>query len=579
MDGETFDPVTLEILWQRLITVADQMATTLGRTAFSNTIAAANDFGCVLTDAEGRCMVHANRSLPIFNRTLPRTVQSVLQAYPPSSIQSGDVFVANDPWLNAGHQPDISVITPIFREERLVGFAANIAHHADVGGTLNSNNAREVFEEGIIIPLVKLYDGGKLDELVVQFVTANVRTPRLFEGDIHAQVAANQAGAEKAIALLIEYELSDFQVLAAEIQDRSEAAMRAAIQTLPEGTYRSTVVIDELDQPLEIHCGVTVVGEELYVDFTGTSKQQPRGGINVTTSFTVGQASYALKCLLLPEVPGNDGCYRPLTISAPKGSILNAQRPASVRQRHRVGAHIFGTILATLAEVLPDRVLAGSGLLVSTNVFSRSKNNAIPAQSYCFSAGGMGASARADGLSTTQCPALAAVVPVELFEVAVPILVNQRCLLADSGGAGRFRGGLAQRVEYRLLPDFDGQATISIWAAGQNVPPFGLHGGQSGRPAEILLDGRVLNREEKLTATGAFLLTDSDTIIGYDTAAGGGYGYPDDRDPEAVKADVRDGLISRAAATNQYGVIFCKDSIDIDSAQTKRRRQQLRMRR
>ena len=557
------DALTLEILWQRLITVADQMSTTLARTAFSTTITASNDYGCVLIDADAQCIAHAHRSLPIFNRTMPYTTNLILKRFGRENIQPGDVFISNDPWENAGHNPDITVITPFFKGDSLLGFAASIAHHADVGGAVDTNQVRDSFEEGLLIPLVKLYSAGEINQTVLDFVAANVRLPTAVIGDIHAQAAANQTGAERCLALLDEYSLPDLRAISAEIQDRSERAMRAAIAALPDGAYRSKVVVDELDQPLQLVCTLEVRGEEIYIDFSGTSPQQPRGAINVTFTFTHGQISYALKATLLPDVPGNDGCYRPIHASAPPGCILNAQKPASVSQRHRIGAHIFGAVIQALAEVLPDNVIAGSGFLVSTRVFANAADKSI-SHSYLFSAGGMGANARSNGISTVQVPALAGAVPVELFEITVPILTRCREFIPDSGGAGRQRGGLAQRMELGLLPGFAGRATVSVHAAGQNVPPFGLGGGDGGAPAQILRDGVVLSRAEKVRHASALPLTDTKATVGFETAAGGGYGPPKEREPASVQADVRDGLLSLERAASTYGVIMDPDSLVID---------------
>jgi N-methylhydantoinase B/oxoprolinase/acetone carboxylase alpha subunit len=366
-----------------------------------------------------------------------------------------------------------------------------------------------------------------------------------------------------------EYALDDLGSLVSEILNRSEAAMRQAIYVIPDGEYRSRVYVDELDKRLTIDCCLQVQGDELSVDFEGTSPQQPRGGINVTHTFTMGQTSYALKCTLLPEVPGNSGCYRPIKITAPKGSVLNAQHPASVRQRHRVGAHIFGAVLATLSEVMPDQVMAGPGFLVTTVVFSTSKGRASVFHAHNFCAGGMGASKRADGISTIMCPALAANVPVELFEVAVPVLVEEKGFLQDSGGPGQQRGGLGQRVSYRLLPGFDGTATISIYAGGQHVPPFGLRGGLGGSPAEIMIDGQVLTRDEKLAQTGALQIDSSDLVFSFDSAGGGGYGPPEERDVDLVREDVINGLVSLKQAAQVYGVVIDPETWMIDEHATR----------
>ena len=566
------DALTLEILWQRLITVADQMSTTLARTAFSTTITASNDYGCVLIDADAHCIAHARRSLPIFNRTMPYTTRLILDRFGRGSIRPGDVFISNDPWENAGHNPDITVITPFFKDGALVGFAASIAHHADVGGAVDTNQVRDSYEEGLLIPLLRLYQAGEINQTVLDFVQANVRLPTAVIGDIHAQAAANQTGAERCLALLEEYALPDLRAISAEIRDRSERAMRSAIAALPDGEYRSRVVVDELDQPLQLVCALEVQGDEISIDFSGTSPQQPRGAINVTHTFTQGQIAYALKATLLPDVPGNDGCYRPIHASAPPGCILNARKPASVSQRHRIGAHVFGAVIQALADALPDRVIAGSGFLVSTRVFASAAADKSISHSYLFSAGGMGANAWRSGISTVQVPALAGAVPVELFEISVPILTRSREFIPDSGGAGRQRGGLAQRMELALLPGFEGTATVSVHAAGQHVPPFGLRGGGGGAPAQILRDGARMSRAEKVVHASALPLSEATQSVGFETAAGGGYGPPQEREPEQVHADVRDGLISLAQAAETYGVILDPDSLQLDIEATEAKR-------
>ena len=575
MNATGIDPLSLEIIWQRLIAVADQMSTTLARTAFSTTITASNDYGCVLIDAEGNCLAHARRSLPIFNRTMPHTTKLLLDKFGRENIKPGDVFISNDPWENAGHHPDITVITPFFKRATLVGFAASIAHHADVGGSIDTNRVTDSFEEGILIPLLHLYRDGELNTTALDFIAANVRLPTAVIGDIHAQCAANQTGAERCLALLQEYDLPDLREISREIQDRSEQAMRRAISDLPDGMYRSQVTVDELDKPLQLVCALEVRGDEILIDFSGTSPQQPSGGINVTFTFTHGQISYALKATLLPDAPGNDGCYRPIHASAPPGCILNARKPASVNQRHRVGAHIFGAVLRSLARALPERVIAGSGFLVSTRVFTTDAAGDVQ-HCYLFSAGGMGANAGHDGISTVQVPALAGAVPVELFEITVPILTRQREFITDSGGAGEQRGGLAQRIELGLLPGFEGKATVAVHAAGQHVPPFGLHGGHGGGSAEILRDGERLTREEKVRHASALPLTDQSMSVGFDTAAGGGYGDPLMRAPDAVASDVRDGLVSREKAAAVYGVILDSESFALDLDATRRKRKALK---
>lgn len=550
---ERFDPITLEILWHRLIAVVDEMAAVLVRTSFSTVVGAANDFGCEIMDAEGRSLAHATRSMPVFNRTLPHVTRAVLARYG-SDIRPGDVYITNDPWLNAGHHPDIAVMVPFFRYGRLVGVTASIAHVTDIGGTLDTDHAREAYEEGLLIPIVRLYRGGELQEVVTDFIASNVRAPEMVVGDVHAEVAACQAGADKILELLNEYELPDLSNLAATIQNRSEQAMRLAIRGVPDGEYRSRVVFDELNGPLHLDCRLNVRGDELVVDFAGSSPQQPRGGINCTFVYTRGQTSYCLKCILLPEVPSNAGVYRPIQIDAPEGSILNARRPASVQMRTRTGWYIHHAIFRALADVLPDQVIAPGGLLSAWIAYGPPTDTQGGYHSWFFNSGGMGAGSGNDGVSTCIYPSSASSVPVELFEVAVPLLVREKELITDSGGPGRQRGGLGQRVTLGLLPGFEGEVTISTWMHAQNVPPFGLKGGHAAQPARLYVDGHLIPTGEERSRLAALSTNSSETVMTQETAGGGGFGPPEERDRQAVLEDVRAGYVSTEAARDVYAM-------------------------
>ena len=567
-----FDPLTLEILWQRLITVVDEMATTLVRTSFSTVVGAANDFGCEIMDAHGRSLAHATRSMPVFNRTLPNVTQVVIDKFGVENIRPGDVYIANDPWLNAGHHPDVAIMTPFFQKDRLMGFAANIAHLADLGGTLDSNQAREAYEEGLLIPVARLYEQGQLNEVIFDFIAGNVRVPEMVIGDIHAQVTSNQVGSEKVLALMGEYQLDDLQPLASEIQNRSESAMRRAIQAVPDGEYSSQVYFDEFDGKLHLNCRVEISGDELLVDFTGSSPQQPQGGINCTFTYSKAHASYCLKCILLPEVPSNSGCFRPIRLTAPEGSILNARYPASVRMRTKTGWYIHHALFAALVDVLPDQVMGASGVIGGLTIFATDSEGKTH-HSWFFNGGGMGAGSKTDGNSTCIYPSSASNVPVELFEVAVPVLVEQKEYVTDSGGAGRQRGGLGLNMAFRALDGFEGKTRAGLWLHGQNIPGFGLHGGGEAKAAFAYIDGRILSRDEVKGQTGALPLNDPDMLVSFDTTGGGGFGPPETRDLRLVWQDVRDGLVSVEKAAELYGVIIDPKTLEIDEAATKARRE------
>jgi N-methylhydantoinase B/oxoprolinase/acetone carboxylase alpha subunit len=557
----TFDPLTLEILWNRLITTADEMAAILVRTSFSTVVGAANDFGCEIMDGRGRSLAHATRSMPVFNRTLPGVTEAFIEKIGIENMRPGDVFIANNPWLSAGHSLDIAIVTPFFRDGRVVGFTASIANVSDIGGVLNDNLARESYEEGLIIPMTYLFRDGEVNELVLEFIRWNVRVPDMIIGDIYAEAAANDAGGRKVLALLDEYGLDSLEDLSHEIQGRTEAAMRRAIQAVPSGEYRYEVEFDEISV-VKIAAKVIFDGDQLTIDYAGSSPQQPMGGINCTEVYTRGQTYYAVKYLLLPDAPENEGCYRPVNVVAPKGSVLNCEFPASVRTRTRSGWYIHSALAGALVSVLPDRVMAPGGLLGGINGYGKTADGR-GYYSHFFSGGGMGAGKHHDGANALIFPSSASNVPVEMFEVATPLLMREKEFITDSGGAGRQRGGLGVRVSYTRLPDWQLPVVTNFMAHRMRVPPFGLMGGGDATPSRLLLNNRELTREEFLTQSEGYTLTNDETLCTTELGGGGGFGDPKERPLEKVVADVRDGLVSLASAADNYGVTIDPTTVTV----------------
>jgi N-methylhydantoinase B/oxoprolinase/acetone carboxylase alpha subunit len=550
--ARTFDPLTLEILWNRLISTADEMAAVLIRTSFSTVVGAANDFGCEIMDARGRSLAHATRSMPVFNRTLPHVTRAFIEKFGAGRMRPGDVFICNDPWLAAGHGYDIAVVTPFFRSDRLVGFTGSIANVSDIGGVLNDNLAREAYEEGLLIPMAYLFQAGVANDLVLDFLRWNVRVPDMVIGDVYAEAAANEVGAHKVLALLDEYELRDLEALAAEIQDRTDAAMRRAIADVPPGEYGATVEFDEINL-LTINVRVAFDGREVLVDFEGTSHQQPMGGINCTLSYTMGQTSYAMKYLLIPEAPENEGCYNAVRIVAPEGSLLNCVFPASVRTRTRSGWYIHSALAAALADVLPARVMAPNGLMGGIQAYGRDSRGR-QYYAHFFDGGGMGAGATSDGNPTLIFPSSASNVPVEMFEVAAPVLIHEKEFVCDSTGAGLHRGGPGQRVSFSRVPGWPEPVIVNFWAHRMRVPPFGLEGGGAASPSRVFIDGRELDRQQFLSQTEGFQLADDATVCTAEIAGGGGFGDPRQRPRDRVREDVRNGLVSPERAVSEYGL-------------------------
>ncbi len=563
---KAFDPLTLEILWNRLITTADEMAAILVRTSFSTVVGAANDFGCEIMDGRGRSLAHATRSMPVFNRTLPTVTEAFIRKIGLENMRPGDVFITNDPWLSAGHSLDIAVVTPFFRGDKVIGFTASIANVTDIGGVLNDNLARESYEEGLIIPMTYLFREGQVNDLVLEFVRWNVRVPDMIIGDIYAEAAANDAGARKVLGLLDEYGLDSLEELSREIQGRTETAMRRAIEAIPPGEYSYEVEFDEINV---CHLKATVIfdGREVTVDYAGSSPQQPMGGINCTEVYTRGQTYYAIKYLLLPEAPENEGCYKPVHVKAPVGSVLNCVFPASVRTRTRSGWYLHSAIAGALAPVLPDRVMAANGLMGSIAGYGQTPDGRSY-YAHFFSGGGMGAGLNSDGGHALIFPSSASNVPVEMFEVATPLIVREKEFITDSGGAGEHRGGAGVRVSASRLPGWQMPVVANFMGHRMRVPPFGLLGGGPATAARILINGRELTREEFLHQSEGRSLTDDETIGTTELAGGGGFGDGRKRPAEKVLADVLDGLVSIESALTDYGVVIDRATMTVDEPAT-----------
>jgi 5-oxoprolinase (ATP-hydrolysing)/N-methylhydantoinase A len=540
------DPVSLEIMWARLVTVVEEMWHTIVRTAFSLIVSEAQDFATDLLDPDGESLAHSPRAMPVFNLTVPIAVKALLKKYPAETLQPGDVLVTNDPWLCAGHLFDIAVVTPVFRDGRVVALTATVGHVGDIGGTKDSLRAREIYEEGFQIPPMKLYRAGAVNEDLMTLLAENVRKAPEVLGDIHAFVAANQLGADRLLAFMDDYGMHDLRALAATVQDRSEQAMRAAIRALPDGVHHSEVINNPLGETLRYPVKVTVAGDTIEVDFDGAPPQQPRGGLNCTYTYTAAHTVYPLKCLLSPGIRSNAGCYRPFTVKAPKGSILNADKPAAVNLRTRTGWYIAPNIFRALAETAPLQVQAATGLPHAINIYGRDAGGHVYADHF-FMGGGQGACAHGDGKSALLYPTSAANTSVELLETRAPVLVLEKSLVADSGGSGRQRGGLGVRTSLRKLRD-DGLPTLfSIYPEGVGIATPGLFGGRPGGGAHGLVrdaDGTVLHD----CGTGELVtLTATDRIVEVQLSGGAGYGDPAGRSRAALDDDIADGYVSPAA--------------------------------
>ena len=542
---QNFDPVSLEILWGRLVSIVDESAGALQRASFSTTVRESNDFACVLLAPDGTTLAENTLGVPSFAGVMSLVMRHFLARYPAESWRPGDVGLTNDPWINTGHLPDTTIITPIFHEGRLVAFNGNTAHKADVGGIGNAADATEVYEEGLRIPICKLYDEGRINELLMDIFRSNVRVSDSVLGDLHAQVAAGHVCGERVRAFLDEQKIGDLRGIGRAVQERAEAAMRRAVLAVPDGVYRSLVKADGFDKPTEFHTAITIRGDTVTVDFAGTSSQV-RSGINSVYNYTYAFACYTLKCLLDPVTRKNEGSYKPFDIIVPEGTILNARFPAAVQARSMTGHFVSSGVLLAMAEALPERVIADSGSCPGLRVSIRGDGwDGRPFAQVLFSNGGVGARAHADGLSATGFPTNAGGGSMEVLESIAPLLFWKRELLPDSGGPGRYRGGLGQRLEFESVSD----QPLSILTQFDRIshPACGVFGGLAGGCSKLTMNDTV-----SVPSKGRVLMHKGDRLT-VEYAGGGGYGPPGERGREGLGSDLRKGLISPRAAHELYG--------------------------
>jgi len=516
--NQPFDAVTLEILWRRTISAVDEAAKALRRTSFSTLVNESNDFACVLTDAAGQSLAQNTESIPSFIGTLPVTVKEFIRQIGLDNMRPGDVLVTNTPWIATGHLNDITVAKPIFRKGQIVAFAASTAHAPDIGGKVRSVEPREVFEEGFHIPVMKLLVAGKPDATLIKLLRAAVRTPDQTEGDLWAQITGLDLLERRVGELMSEYGLDDLGAFADEILGRCERAMRAAIAKLPDGTYTHTFQTDGLEKPFTYKVA-------------GTSPQADRA-INCTLTYTFAMTAYALKCALLPNLPNNEGIFRCIEVAAPEGSIVNPRFPASVGGRMATGHYLPFAVFGALAPIIPDRVMAASGSPLWSMIQTGVRANGATYANVLFFNGGMGATDSNDGQSTYAWPSNVSNVPVELIERNSALFVHKKELRAGSGGAGRFRGGLGQEIEFEVVSDTP--VGIIFMAERCRFPAPGMQGGEPGARGEVQIDGAAVDyRRNAVLKPGQRILLR--------TPGGGGMGPPADRDSAAADRDRREG--------------------------------------
>ena len=554
--------IDLQVMWDRLLAVVEEQGQVLIRTAFSPIVRECEDISAGIFDVDGNMLVQAVTGTPGHINTMAETVKQLLPKVDVSAMAPGDVFATNDPWIGAGHLNDIVLVSPIFRGARLIAYSACTSHVYDLGGRGMGPDGADIFDEGLFIPVCKLVDKGEVNRLVIEFVKANSRSPVQNEGDLYALMACCDVAASRVSEMLAEFGLEDLEAVGAHILETSARATRDAIAELPRGTFNNELTIDGYESEITLRTKMTIREHEIHVDLSGSSGPSTMG-INCPLNYAAAYGVFALRCVVGPGVPNNAASLAPFVITAPAGCIVNAQPPSPVAMRHTVGQMVVDLVLGALYQAIPDKVPAeGATCLWDLPIRNASLASAAGevtrfATEFCHS-GGTGARPGKDGLSATSFPSGILGTPAEIAETTAPVRYLSRELIPDSGGAGRFRGGLGQRIEMESSENAD-----ILLLAGVERTKFaarGRAGGGDGAKGRIRLrSGPVLRSKGEQTIPG-------DDALFWCSPGGAGYGNPSERDPNAVARDVREGVVSAEAARSVYCVVFDESGAVDDAA-------------
>jgi N-methylhydantoinase B len=543
------DPITLEMLWRRLVSIVGELGSTLRRTSFSTVVRDIGDYGCALFDAQARLLAQTPDSTPGLCGPLGAMLRHFLVAHPPATLEDGDVIIGNDPWAGSGHHNDVSIMVPIFHEGGLIGYVMTCCHHVDIGGRRATTESRDNYEEGLRIPMLKFYRKGEINRDVLAFIESNVRSSETVVGDLGAQVSACHVGCERMREICVEMGWKDAQGLADEIVTRSEEVTRAEIRKLPNGTYRHEAKVDIVGgETLTIHTAVTITDDEIIVDYTGSSPQV-KPAINCTLSYTSAYTVFGVLCMLDLPVAVNEGTLRPIKVVAEEGSVLNCKFPAPVFGRTAIGNFLPDLVYQAVAAAAPERVCAGAGAtpMWGQYMFGKRRDGANFAP-FNVSSGGLGARAGKDGVSCLAFPYNVGNTPVEVIESEVPMIVEERSLWEDSAGPGKFRGGFGQRYVLRLLDGEFGPVgdVLASFRGGRFIhPPEGLLGGGDAPKGFLSIRGTSEDAGRQV------IVRAGDRIVSH-IPGGGGYGDPKDRARAAVEKDLKSGLITAEHARKHY---------------------------
>jgi len=557
-----------QLMWNRLIAVVEEQAQTLIRTAFSNTVREAGDLSAGVFDLEGRMLAQAVTGTPGHVNAMAASVGFFLERFPVSGMKEGDVYITNDPWMGTGHLHDFTVVTPAFKDGRMVALFASTSHVVDVGGLGFGPDGRQVYEEGIYIPIMRLAQRGEMNASLLEIVRANVREPVQVEGDFYSLAACNETGCRRLVEMMREFDLDDVRALGDFVIESSRDSMLAEVRKLPRGTYHNSMRIDGYEEPVDLVAALTISDSGIDIDFTGTSSVSIYG-INVPLTYTQAYASFGARCVVGGAIPNNAGSLAPVRVSAPPGSILNAPHPCAVAARHAIGQMLPDVVLGCLEQALEGRVPAEgtsclwNPVLYAGHGISGKFTNATPFTVTLFHNGGTGARPASDGLSATAFPSGVRNTPVEINEAISPIVVWRKEYRTDSGGAGEHRGGTGQVME---ISNGEGASfAMSSMFDRVTYPARGRSGGGAGACGRVRLASGT-----ELKAKGRQIVPEGDRLI-MEMPGGGGFGDPLTRDPEQVRDDVLNDLVSREAAERDYGVVL-RDDGAVDEDATRKRR-------
>ncbi len=552
MSRRNISEIELQIMWNRLLSVVEEQAQTLVRTAFSTSSREAGDISAGVFDLQGRMLAQAVTGTPGHINTMARSVGHFLAVFPVARMREGDVFVTNDPWKGTGHLYDLVVVSPTFLDGRIVAMFACTAHLVDMGGVGQSPDGRQIYHEGLFIPLMRLARAGEVNEDLLAILRANVREPVQAVGDVYALMACNDIGSKRLVAMMREFKLDDLDMLGEAIITRSRRGMAEAIGKLPQGKWQASMRIDGYEAPIDLCATLTIGGDTIWVDYTGTSGMSSYA-INCPLCYTEAYTTFGVNCVVAPQIPNNAGTLDAVRVTAPQGTILSAQHPAAVYARASMGHMLPDVVYGCLDQAIPGRVPAeGTSNLWSLKLIAGHGLTGVggkagtPFMVMSFHSGGAGARPNQDGLSATPFPSGVRNVPVEATEAITPLVIWRKELRTDSGGAGRQRGGLGQVMEVGSRE----QEPFGIFAGFERVrfPARGRHGGGPGAKGRL-----SLKSGEELGPKGLRVVPAGERLV-IEMPGGGGMGTPAERDPARVKRDVQLGYVSAEAAKREYGV-------------------------